>query len=297
MKPMLAASFSKEDQLLLAEDNNDPLLYLPYPLLCTPKLDGIRCITHQFAGEPVIGLTRSLKPVPNIHVQRCLAESIPGLDGELMVGGNFQDVSSGIMSQEGAPSFQYCVFDMPLYPFAYLARTRMLKSATLPSFCVRLIPQYVCSAEQLIAFESACLELKYEGVIMRKDVAYKHGRSTWKEFGMVKLKRFCTDEAVIIGYEELMHNANAPEVNALGYQERSTHAANMMPMNTLGALFVHSDKFGDFNIGSGFDAATRQYIWENRSRLLGQLVTFKYQPHGVKVKPRLPIFLGFRGDL
>jgi len=59
---------------------------LRFPLLASPKLDGIRAIVRN--GQ-VLG--RSLKPLPNKLIQRMLGrEDLEGLDGELIVG-NPQD--------------------------------------------------------------------------------------------------------------------------------------------------------------------------------------------------------------
>ena len=52
-------------------------------LWVSPKLDGIRAIIR----DGVV-MSRSLKPIPNKHVQRILGNSpgIEGYDGELIVG-------------------------------------------------------------------------------------------------------------------------------------------------------------------------------------------------------------------
>ena len=49
-----------------------------------------------------------------------------------------------------------------------------------------------------------------------------------------------------------------------------------------------------FNVGSGFDAATRAAIWAARVGWEGRLVKFKFFPIGSKEAPRFPIFLGER---
>jgi DNA ligase-1 len=40
----------------------------------------------------------------------------------------------------------------------------------------------------------------------------------------------------------------------------------------------------------------RLSIWENPEKYLGKLIKYKYQNFGIKVAPRLPVFLGFRDE-
>src|SRR6187399_613175 len=60
------------------------LVDLPYPLLGSPKIDGIRCL---FTREgPIL---RSGKPIPNEHIRSVLedhCEALHGLDGEIIAG-------------------------------------------------------------------------------------------------------------------------------------------------------------------------------------------------------------------
>ena len=41
-------------------------------------------------------------------------------------------------------------------------------------------------------------------------------------------------------------------------------------------------------------SALRKQLWEIRDTLIGKMVKYKYFNIGVKVAPRLPVFLGFR---
>ena len=71
--------------------------------------------------------------------------------------------------------------------------------------------------EELEKYEVDCLEIGYEGVILRDPNAkYKHGRSTVKEGGLIKVKRFSDSEARILAMEEQMKNNNEKKVNELG---------------------------------------------------------------------------------
>lgn len=308
IRPMLAAK---------CED----LKRLRFPVLATPKLDGIRCIT----SRPVIArnkdhqcdtLTRNLKPIPNDFTRLNMEKELrPGLDGELLAHVHneswpklptFQSCSSCIMSHAGWYSFKYFVFD--LIPAAlnpdvmsckdpgYEARVQILARLHLPDWCVKVLPVNIPDADHLAAYEAACISEGYEGIMIRTpDSPYKYGRSTFREQWLVKIKRFEDSEAEVLEVIERYTNNNAPEINALGYQERSTHQAGLTPAGDMGALRVRDLKTGaEFQIGTGFDAMQRKSVWTFRSTCVGAILKYKFQPHGVKELPRFPVFVGWR---
>lgn len=286
--------------LLAAEVNLDTLRF---PVYVSPKLDGIRTLIID--GKAV---TRSLKPIPNKHIRETLerhADLLNGFDGELVVGEPtakdcFNVTSSAVMSFDGEPDFSYFVFDRIAggsYKDRWMdKRDVIFNTIDKLDFVISTPTWLVKDFEDVMDYEQQWVNAGFEGVMIRSpEGMYKYGRSTQKEQYLLKLKRFSDDEAVIIGFEERMHNGNQAETNALGHTERSSHKDNMQPMNTLGALIVKSKKFdGEFRIGTGFDDETRQYIWDNRVKWLWTMVKYKYQACGVKDKPRFPVYLGIR---
>ena len=267
-----------------------------FPYMATPKIDGIRCVIS--GGKP---LSRSLKPIRNKFIAAALSNLPDGFDGELTVGSNFQDSTSGVMSIDGEPDFTYWVFDFVDNPStSYKNRIEMLRQhasvASLPSQVKVLLPQYIHTQTDLDNYLTLSLNQGHEGVILRSpDSPYKFGRSTAKENYLLKLKLFQDSEAAITGFQEKFTNCNAQQTNALGYSERSGHKENLVAAGTLGSILVKDLKTGvDFKIGSGFDDELRQLIWDNRSSYVGSMIKYKYMPHGGKDKPRHPIFLGFR---
>jgi DNA ligase 1 len=292
-KPMLAASC----------DNLDALRY---PLLATPKIDGIRCLIING-----VAMSRSLKPIPNRYIQSIIGKhDLNGLDGELLVGTSFQDATSGIMSSDGQPDFRFYVFDrhdVGITPYTERVRLLKLRLANVSAdrfemtqFIVPLIPVTLNSRAELDAYCAEQLALGHEGIMVRSpDGPYKEGRATFKEGYLTKIKPFEDAEATVIGWEERMHNANEAKTNALGRTERSSHKENLVPMGTLGALVVANGKLWpgrSFNIGTGFTDAQRDQIWgqAQRGELAGRIVKFKYQAIGTKDVPRIPVFLGWR---
>jgi DNA ligase-1 len=303
-RPMLAAKIPSHIQTW----------EIPLPKLATPKIDGIRCITQRkimvdmFNPATVQCVGRSLLPIPNKHIQQVIGSwGLPDLDGELLtwspqVGSeelmmdSYHMVQSKIMSEHGEPAFSFHVFDI-VDPRPYWDRMAFLKeniTCTDPHFR-KTLPVLIQEEKHLLAYEEACLQQGFEGIMLRDiDGPYKYGRSTWKEQYLIKVKRFKDAEATVIGFEELEHNENEQTIGPLGLIERSDHKAGKVAGGTLGAIVVCGHNGIKFKIGSGFDAATRQRIWDNQSEYLHRLVSYRYQPHGVKEAPRCPIFKGFR---
>jgi DNA ligase 1 len=268
---------------------------LRYPLLASAKLDGIRAIVING-----VVMSRTLKPIPNKFVQQTFRH-FEHYDGELIVGEPtaktvYRDTVSHVMSHDKRD------FDVRFYAFDHVSdlsdpyHTRANRLQDHPD--VPILPQQpIKSLDHLRTVEDDMLEQGYEGLILRDESApYKCGRSTAKQGWLLKLKRFVDAEATVIGFEERMHNGNAATVDALGHTKRSTHQANKTGLGDLGALVC---SFGSYtvNIGTGFDAAERKTIWDNRESYIGKLAKFKYFDYGVKDAPRHPVFLGWRSKL
>lgn len=286
---------------MLAGKAREDLSLLRYPLLVSPKLDGVRAIVR---GGLIV--SRNLKPIPNAHVQKLFSTvRFNGLDGELIVGApndeeTYRRTVSAVMSREGTPNVRFFVFDnvdvaAPFDKRVAKAASRVHKN---PSFCA--VPHYTINdPDQLRHAEEKFLAEGYEGLMIRSlDGPYKFGRSTTGEAYLLKLKRFVDSEAVVQDLEELMHNDNAQQRDALGRSKRSTHAAGMRAAGTLGALVVQDIHSGArFNIGSGFTDGLRAELWATRATLRGKLVKYKFFPSGSKDRPRFPVFIGFRSPL
>lgn len=286
-KPMLAAK---------APDGSA----LRFPLLASPKLDGIRCCIVD--GVP---MSRNLKPIPNRFIRERISW-LPFFDGELIVGNpTGADVwnrsNSGVMSRDGESDFTFHVFDLVDHPGDFLGRLERAREwitgANAPCLSVESVDHHtVWSAAELDAFEAKCLAAGYEGVMLRDPAGpYKHGRSTAREGWLMKLKRFEDHEAIVTGVVEQMHNGNEATRDELGRAKRSTHAAGKTGKGTLGAL---SCAYGGitFELGTGFDDATRAALWQ--SPPIGAAVTFKCQGFTPgDGKPRFPVFKGLRLDI
>ena len=275
-----------------------PLEQVRLPVYVSTKLDGIRCVIIDG-----VAYSRSLKPIRNKYIQSIIGnEKYNGFDGELVVGniydkGVFQKTTSGVMSEQGEPNFVFYVFDdftNPNLPYSERADVMRYKVDTLTDRIKFLGQKLVDSKERIEYLLETEKVVGGEGLILRSpNGKYKYGRSTPKEQLSVKLKFFEQDEFEVVGFTERMHNANQAKINELGLQERSSHKDNLIPMNTLGSLIL---KYGDdsFQMGTGFTDEQRQEIWDNRDKYLGKFASVRYMSVGLKDKPRVPSFIGWR---
>ena len=296
LKPLLAATLEDVDSV-------------KYPVGVTPKVDGIRALR---IGESLV--SRTFKDIPNKRIRQILTELLPeGADGEIIVGSTFQQVTSAVMKGTGsenfAHTFTYYWFDILVQSEpnkSYTDRIKMMEDyiANNPEILrhsqakiVPLIPTVITNKDDLLIMETKALAEGFEGLMLRKlDGKYKLGRSTAKEGILLKMKRFKDAEATVLDFEELNHNDNEVTKDAFGNTKRSSKKEALIKGGTLGALVVKNDDGIQFKIGTGFDAVTRQEIWDHRDKYKGQSVKYKFFEQGIKTAPRFPTFIGWRLD-
>jgi DNA ligase-1 len=302
IRPLLAAKFDRNSIERELQD-------LTYPLITSPKIDGIRVLQHPRLGA----VTRKMKAVPNLYTWETMkAAGIDFLDGEVTVGpphttGDGTDVfnrTTCIMGREGKPSFQYHVFDTfaePGLPYhkrfnrTYdFVRTRETRLPWLKVLELKV----AVSPEDVLRLEGEYLDQGYEGIMLRHfDSPYKFGRSTLKQQHLIKIKRVEDDDAEIIDILPRRKNMNELTRDEQGYAKRSSHKDNKVELPMVGRFIVRSSSFKEtFGIGSGFDHVSAARWWEQKDSLKGQTITFKYQKCGTIDRPRHPIFLRFRHD-
>lgn len=291
---------------MLASPVEDPAK-LCYPVIVSPKLDGIRCVIID--GVP---MTRTLKPIPNKFVREALT-GLPDFDGEILVGEHDKDVfdrtQSEVMSHEGEPIFTYWVFDRHGHPGGF--RPRLDSLYGLEQFHsgsagkLRIVPHYdVPGIDILLANEQIFVAGGYEGMMIRDpNGPYKHGRSTSKEGWLLKMKRWQDAEAVIVGYEPLLHNENPAEVSELGLTKRAKKKALLVEdplrFGKLVCYWLDPARQAQmkpsangrclFEIGSGFTDAQR-----HDQGGVGAIVRFKFQDITKDGRPRFPVFMNYR---
>ena len=280
-----------------------------YPLVGSPKLDGMRCeITDRV-------LSSSLKEINNRFVQKMLSgrPTLHGLDGELVVGSPFathpeDDVfhrtSGPLRRSEGEPDFRLYVFDRFIDKDETYKRRWIDVMKTMQTVDPRVIvleQRLLYNSVDLLVYEEEMLKAGYEGIMVRSLYApYKEGRSTFKEGYIFKRKPFVDAEALIIGFVEARQNNNEAVTDELGRSKRSKHQENLVGKDTLGSFILKSKLWKDlFTCGGGIglNDALRKEVWNNQSKYLGKVVTFKYQKYGSRDAPRIPGFKAFRWDI
>jgi len=279
-----------------------------FPLLCSPKLDGIRCIIKDGCA-----MSRSFKPIPSMQVQSRYSE-YADLDGELIVGNEtdfdvYNRTQSFVMSDNKPHiDLKYRVFDFTHHEMEDATFTSRLKFAKemieiynkdFGKNSVSIVEHTLCdNIDDLLKFETKMLSQGYEGIMMRDPLGrYKHGRGTFKEGLIYKLKRFQDDEAIVTGFVEQMLNQNEEKRDALGYTERSTSKAGLVPADTLGKFLVDYNGI-ELEVSCGILTHPERYhVWIHQDLFKGQILKFRHFTHGVKDLPRFPRFVGWRNKI
>lgn len=248
--------------------------YKKFPFLVSPKYDGIRGILHSEYGL----ISRSSTPIANHHIRETLEGlGVGGLDGELLTLTNgkiddFQIIQSKVNAEEGKPEFVYMVFDCFDCPsINYIDRMNAAKLKTITPY-VKFTPFVTVHDLDFLCQVEKKWSAAYEGIMIRQlDAPYKHGRSSLKEGGLIKYKRFLDDEGSIMGMVELTNG------------EYGTGA------------FVVKWRGKIFNVGTGLSDNQRKEYWRIRHELIGKKkLTFKYQGLTNDGLPRFASFMRIR---
>lgn len=288
-----------------------------YPVFASPKIDGIRAVIvtpewyvnnvavtdkalpYLRRANHALAVSRTLKPIPNLYVQSCLDQlGLVGLDGELVTT-TYNQTQSAVMSHGGAPTFTFNYFDDWQLDAPFQTRIQTLwNRRDLPDYAVAHHYEMVGSGPQLETVYHAYVADGYEGAIIRSlDAPYKSGKSTLKQGWMLKIKPLKDEEAVVTGIEQGFTNYNAPETDERGYTKRSSHKANKIPDNIVGALVGKFLRNGqEIRVGI-FKNVTKEELrqwWTNRDSLIGRIMKVSYLDYGLLEAPRHTRFTGWR---
>lgn len=304
-----------------------------YPVLASPKLDGIRVVVID--GVP---MTRSMKkPVPSKVICGALTD-LPWFDGEVIVGSEpvgtsvCANTQSGVMGADTLTvndEWVYYVFDLAdpsqrtlPYQTRLEGLNKIVEAVTtkwpLLHGHIRVLPHTVINNDkELWAYEAECVKQGYEGIMLRDPAgAYKWGRATAKSRILTKIKRWEDAEARIKEAYEEMHNENEAKINPLGRVERSSHKDNKSGTGRVGGyicetyrrldcdLFTLYPQPGvpvelvEFDLGAAANTTQeeRAKLFSIIDKLPNKVVKFKYQPTAGAERPRFPVSLIIRED-
>lgn len=278
---------------------------LPYPLYASRKLDGIRCLITPDGPQ-----TRSGEPIPNDWICEQLATLPVGLDGELCCVNpqgivDFRLTTGNVRRKGGKPEFVFYVFDdytKASEPFAARFEALSLLRYYLAPF-VQILQQVVLSSPQAVrTLFAEVLERGDEGLVLRHpDGLYKHGRSTLKEAGMLKVKPYEDAEAYVIEAFPRLHNTNEATKDNLGHTKRANTKDAKAETGLLGGFWcvkledIGVDRCGTFKVSAGkMTHEESAKLWAAKDQLVGKIIRFQHVTVGGYDKPRHGTFQGFR---
>lgn len=286
--PMKAASLLEPTDL----HDNDTIFKAisnlkKWPKIASLKVDGIRAVRTTDL------MSCRNKMIPNESIRRRSMALPYGFDCELYNPElQYDEIESIVMSEEHNRSDEINFWPIDLYsekPFIDRIRDAMNYATHQYTLC--------SSPSSLLDYFLMCEAEQGEGICIRTiDSPYKQGRSTLKEEYLIKLCRYHRAEVKIVSAYEQMLNKNSARCSVQGLTERSKSIGAMVGKDTLGGFWVEDNSGLRFKVGTGVGLTEhrRQYIWDNIDQFIGKTITIKHKPHGAKIKPRSPIFVGFR---
>jgi len=157
------------------------------------------------------------------------------------------------------------------------------------------------SPEAATLYYNEAIEAGHEGVILRSPMAtYKHGRCTILESDLLKFKQFVTEDAVIVGIEQMetLREGVEREVNDYGLLRQTYKKEHYEPAEAVGSFVVAQGDGPLFKVkpGKGHTMEDRRMWWQARDSLIGCGIEFSYMPHGTKDAPRIGSLVRFRED-
>lgn len=261
-KPMLAIGFDESK--------------IKFPCLCQPKYDGVRCmVSIDSDGVHIISRKGKVYRIP--HLERWAKEnpSMLPLDGELYCHKEltFQQITSAVKKLSGITGkIKYVVYDKPIEDVDNRQRWSILcndfKSISRDA-PVYLSPAIICNnMAETTDYLKKCHREGYEGIIIRNfDGEYEFG---FRSDSLIKMKPFMDGEFKIINV-----------VEAKG-RDAGT------------AIFVCECSGGIFRVKPQGTRELRSEYWRDAKKLIGKMVTVKYQELSDSGIPRFPTAIAIR---
>jgi DNA ligase-1 len=300
-----------ELKLMKAPTEQAILEDLKYPLACSYKLDGVRCLVKQ--GKVHSSTMRELR---NKNLKKLLEPLLKlddfVFDGELYAHDlTFQEIVSICMSYNARIpiNFRLHVFDcLELNEWEKQKpeekyKDRYDRCRDFSKLCgISVIEQEnVESFDEVKYYINLASSRGYEGVMLRDwDAPYKHGRATYKQGLIYKYKFWQDFDAKIIDVKEMIGYKDdiLREFDVTGYLKSTYKKENYEPKGTFGSFIVEVDipESPKMEIGGwkGLTDNLRDDIWINKKDYIGKWIRFQGMKVGNKNLPRIPKNIEFR---
>jgi DNA ligase-1 len=255
------------------------------------KLDGVRCICIIKNHIPTF-FSRQGKEFFSLNVLKNEFEKLNinniVFDGEIAVihqttENNFIEDFTGIMKEirkkdHTIQNPKYFIFDTMTIDEFYSGisvRTfsqRLLNKIDIQSKFIEYLSQYEYNEEIFLQMQKDVNELKWEGLILRKDTIYKGKRSK----DILKVKTFHDDEFLVKNIE----------CNTI--RQYDQNIGNYINIKTLGAVVIDYKGF-EVSVGSGFSMDQRNEFYKNPEKIIGQYITVQYFEETIDKKGNLSL--------
>jgi DNA ligase-1 len=259
-------------------------------IFVSPKLDGYRCIAVCYYGNVVLysrnGVEYQNFPRVVETLERWSKDAAFVLDGEIM-SDDFNAMQQTAMSSKSNKT----VGDVKFHVFGYIhyaeweadkfkapteLRLNTLKLlfndkhlATDPIVMVEHERAY--RLDRVMELMKEYLDVGYEGAMGLPNIPYFKGKKSNK---LMKFKKFDNWDCEILDK----------------YEGTGKY------IGTLGGVTVLQPNGVKCDMGSGFNDADRDYIWNNFDEIKGRIVEAQYQGLTPDNKMRFPIFARWRSD-
>jgi len=291
---------------MLAPNKQLDIKALPFPLLASVKMDGVRCLIAK--GEL---LSRSLKHIPNAQLKLLIKEVCAYTkDNNLILDGEwyshdipFGDIVGVTQTHNKLipNSINYHCFDIVKTedlkkPFAQ--RVNDYQTLLLDNRFIKVTQTFVYSTAHVKDLMDKALLNGYEGLILKSpDGYYKTGRCTLNEGLMFKMKPYITFDAIIIAVEQatIVDPKAIKKKNELGGSVTSKKKGDRILVEQASAFTVFFNGF-KLSVSLASTHKMSKEIWQNKDKYIGRVIEYRGMVIGMKDLPRHPQFLRFRDD-
>ena len=240
---------------------------LKYPVLVTPKVRGVRCLTRT-DGEAV-GI--DLQPISNFSIRYDLSNyGIGGLDGVITIAGELCKnavLDAVFFDMDSMHNFEYHVFDL----WAMTSDDYDDRVADLARLLPRPRPRMIQLHTPVTAYDSSglcnywdkCVSDGYEGVIIR-----------------------------VPDGQYVMHGHPSPLGGTYDLSMHTESTGTILRAkgdDTLDAFVVRDSAGNEFDVAHGYTKQKREFFWKTKKQHVGYDLTYRYNPGGPA--PRNPVFV------